>query len=51
MTKNVRELLTLTFGVIALVVILTRYTGFASAVRALSGGYREAVGAFIKPVG
>lgn len=50
MSKNIRELLTLTFGVIALVVILTRYAGFASAVRALSGGYRTVVGSFIKPV-
>lgn len=51
MTKNLREFMTLTFAVIALVVILTRYTGFASAVRSLSGGYREVVGSFIKPVG
>ncbi len=51
MTKNVRELMTLTFVTIALVVILTRYTGFASGVRALSSGYREIVGSFIKPVG
>ena len=50
MSKNLRELLTLTFGTIALVVILTRYTGFASAVRSLSAGYRTVVGSFIKPV-
>lgn len=50
MSKNLREFMTLTFGVIALVVILTRYTGFASALRAFSEGYRTIVGSFIAPV-
>jgi hypothetical protein len=49
-SKNLREFMTLTFAVIALVVVLTRYTGFASAIRALSGGYRTVVGSFIAPV-
>lgn len=51
MSKNLREFMTLTFITIALVVILTRFAGFSSAVRALSSGYRDVVGAFIRPVG
>ena len=50
MSKNLREFMTLTFAVIALVVVLTRYQGFASGIRALSSGYREVVGSFIAPV-
>ena len=50
MSKNLREFMTLTFMTIILVVILTRYAGFASAVRSLSSGYRTVVGSFIRPV-
>lgn len=50
MSKNVRQLMVFTFGVIALVVILTRRQGFASMMQALSSSYRGVVGAFIRPV-
>lgn len=49
MRRELREIIGYTFAVIALVLVMTHRTGFASFVRALSGGYRDVVGAFITP--
>lgn len=50
MRREVRQFIVLTFSVIALVVILTEFRGFASVIDALSRGYRNVVGSFIRPV-
>jgi hypothetical protein len=51
MRREIKELLGLTFGTIALVVIVTEFRGFAGAMSALASGYRTVVGSFIRPVG
>lgn len=51
MRREIRQLLVLTFGVIALVVILSEYRGFGQVLDSLGRAYRSVVSSFIRPVG
>lgn len=51
MNKNLRVLLTYTFGAIVAVIVLTNSKGFAQVIQSLAAGYKTSVGAFIKPQG
>lgn len=49
MKREAAEIIGMTFGLIGLVLVLTKFTGFSDDLGALGNAYKSVVGAFITP--